>query len=89
MICSACRCRETTKNMDKTKHIINEMKVFYDGSHKPGFDMRAENTQKRTERQEIWDSAVLATAEFVRRFDDYDEKRALQICELLSTKLPR
>jgi predicted RNase H-like nuclease len=65
------------------------MKAWYDGSKKPGFDMRAKTTQTRNERQEIWDSAILAAAEFVRRFDDYDETRALQIHELLSTKLPR
>lgn len=64
------------------KKIINNMRPWFES-------MRAESTSTRTERQQAWDSAILAAAEFVRRLDNYDESRAILIHELLSTNLPQ
>lgn len=33
-------------------------------------------TKSRTDQQKIWDSAVLACSEYVRRLTDYDENLA-------------
>ncbi|HEX8249011.1 MAG TPA: hypothetical protein VF599_12610 [Pyrinomonadaceae bacterium] len=75
-------------NRETDAAIVKGMKVWYDGSNgKP--DRRATDTLSRTDEQKTWDSAILVAAEYVRRLDNYDETRALQILNLLSTKLPK
>jgi hypothetical protein len=69
--------------------IIAGMKVWY-VDEKRKRDMRSGDDQRdRTPQQVVWDSAILAAAEFVRRRHGGDEKLALEIMGLLSNKLPK
>jgi hypothetical protein len=49
----------------------------------------ADDVRSRTVEQRAWDSAILAASEYVRRRTNYDERFALEIHDLLSTKLPK
>lgn len=74
------------------RKIIQAMLPWYQSREVGGIkvgDMRAKSSKARTEQQIVWDHAILAAAEFVRRLDNYDESRAILIHELLSTKLPQ
>ena len=46
------------------------------------------DNSKRTPEQKAWDSAILCAAEYVRRRMNYNKKIPLELCELLSDKLP-
>lgn len=72
----------------KVDEIVKSMHCWYTCQPNGFEDMRAKSNARRTEQQRVWDHAILAVAEFVRRLDGYNETRALAIHELLSTKLP-
>jgi hypothetical protein len=56
---------------------------------KPWFKFgKCKENDRRTPEQKAWDSAILCVAEYVRRRMNYDEKLSLEICGLLSDKLP-
>lgn len=68
----------------RAKQIIAGMKVWYAGKNRCAADVRT-----RTPEQKAWDSAILMAAEFIRRYDNYDEERSLAILQLGSTELPK
>ncbi|MGH2359745.1 MAG: hypothetical protein ACRDGM_04275 [bacterium] len=77
------------QNPDK---IIRGMRPWYAELKLKGArqqDMRAESSRTRTEQQCVWDQAILAAAELLRRLHHYDETESLMIHGLLTTKLPK
>lgn len=44
--------------------------------------------KERTPEQRAWDSAILAASEYLRRRMDSDETLALELHDLVSTRLP-
>lgn len=68
---------------DKVKRIIRDMESWF------ADNILAKSVAGRSHDQRVWDSAILAASEFIRRYTDYDEHTAGQIHGLLSTKLPR
>jgi hypothetical protein len=71
----------------KTKIIVAGMRVWWSKVFdKDGWRKRPKR-DARTVEQAIWDNAIFAAAEFVRRFDCYDETRARAIHALLSSEL--
>ena len=44
------------------------------------------SADQRTEGERIWDAAIMAAAEYVRRLTNYNEMLALTIHDLLTTK---
>lgn len=78
-------------HMDANK-IIRQMRPWYT-AHKVSKlnyeDMRADSEPTRTDQQRVWDHAILAAAEFIRRLHNYDESEAALIHLLLSTCLPK
>jgi hypothetical protein len=78
--------------MKSTAEIIRDMAPWYseERGHKFTFpDMRADTISGRTPEQKIWDHAILAAAELIRRLGGNDNERALAIHGLLSTNLPK
>lgn len=71
--------------------IISGMRPWYSesGNGKNHFpSMKSGTVQERNRDQRIWDHAILASAEYVRRRLDGNEKLALEIHGLLSSSLP-
>jgi hypothetical protein len=65
----------------RARTIITGMQEWFDGR-------QCDGTDYRTAEQRAWDGGVLASAELVRRLENYDETIALAVCELLTVKLP-
>lgn len=74
--------------MDKLSRELKAAKIVADMAPFWCKGKRHLENKSRTPEQRSWDSAILASAEFVRRFCDYDEAIALQIHKLLCDQLP-
>jgi rubredoxin len=70
------------RNSNSLENVLRSMFPAWLGFQK------AESVESRTPEQRAWDSAILAVSEFVRRRQGHDETLALEIHNLLSTKLP-